>query len=59
MKKNFQTKKAWSWNFLTWGAIVFDKKIANKLYTAVDLMSLFDKVLLHEVGGSSFAVDLT
>ena len=49
MAKKYPTSKSWKWKFLTFGALKWDKAVTNKLFTDVDLMSLFDKVLLHEV----------
>ena len=64
MDKKYQTSRNWSWKLLTFGASKWDKTltfgalhsdqvVTNVLYTDVDLMSLFDKTLLHEVRLSS------
>lgn len=49
MEKKYQNSGGSSWKLLTFGALKLDKVFTKLAYTAVDLMSLFDKVLLHEV----------
>jgi hypothetical protein len=53
MKRKYKTFSSW-WkdkSAVTWAklATLLDKWITNRYYTPIDLVSLFDKVILHEV----------